>query len=103
MSEPISTDALSKLRELTRCDAGKYCGCIAHQIKALLPALEQRDRELRELCNELTPQEDALLEYEGDNHGDTADAAWNRAAKYFTDKLRAAIDHLKNGSTQGQD
>jgi hypothetical protein len=102
------TDELSKLRELVEkmvhdTVAGEKVGvytltlmhldnCNRCALEALLPALEQRDRELRELCNELTPQEDALLEYEGDNHGDTADAAWNSAAKYFTDKLRAALN-----------
>ena len=52
---------------------------------------EQIEKRLRALVQRIRPKPDALMEYDGDNHGDTATAASNSTAEWIAHELEVIL------------
>ena len=64
---------------------------MAEGIKLCAADAEQIEKRLRALVQRIRPKPDALMEYDGDNHGDTATAASNSTAEWIAGDLEAIL------------
>jgi hypothetical protein len=55
------------------------------------PVQQERLEKLFALPEKWRPDEEDLMEYDGDNHGDTAEAAYNRCLKARADELEQIL------------
>lgn len=62
---------------------------LEQELLALIEAV--RAAEVKAAAAAITPNEDALFDYEGDNHGDTSIAAWNRAKRSCAETVLARL------------
>jgi hypothetical protein len=87
-------DREERIAELTRQVGIEQVGAVK---------LLERIERVKGLAEKWRPdEENALMEYDGDNHGDTAEAAYNRCLKMVADELLAALDgEPKKGGVDG--
>src|SRR5258708_2671653 len=69
-----------------------FDNCDGKWVYVLEIALRER---LVEKVKEWKPDADALMFYEGDNHGDTGEAAWNQALKMVCDALEQLLGETR--------
>lgn len=109
LTHTMAVNAAAMMREAlvqhVRCVNCGKCDC-QHNLKGSNSSMEAYQEHIRSLplpadlqtfvqeqvakayercANSMRPPEDALYEYEGDNHGDTDTAASNRTARYFAE------------------